>query len=363
MGLLTIESLIQNESFILSDEDPNILVSDAIYEAHSIMNELDASVNKFNIQQDTQNAIGKPEITTEGPLKMDHTGVITVDFKDPLDAMKRGIKDVLTRMWAAIQDFFKSVLNFFQSTVFRRDINILQKNFRYLQRYYTDNSAPSIKCNLTVYMSRDPFNVFINDSEILQRSIPAITNEIRILTEEIRNNHPNKSQERKYAYKEDEHSERIKSIQDEIFSKVIPSHLNPRLVTEDTIVGDIRSKYFGEKKEKLEQEIKDVITNLDSYSKLISQESFDVFKRMKDECDRSITTSLREINQFKDDVTAQKGGKDLYDMMRANVVSYKRLLSMLLRMSILYWELYYTFRTDSISAANAIINYYSHSPL
>lgn len=350
--MVTIQSLLDVESSKFDyDQDPDIYMAESVNQAMDVLIEFNEAMINMESTLDVI-PIVKDEIQVEITLTMNH------NINEIIDGVSRSFSDTVKKIITAIKDFFKSVINFFQTKIFKLDERLLKDNFKYIQAYYND-AGYSVTCPLTVYMVKNPFDEFVKDSYLLQDTVPAITREIQTLTNELRTTtNPGYLKEWVYALGKDEHNQALKNLQTEIFSKILPS-LNQKMISERTIVSDIKSKYFSETKVREEQEVKDVITSSDVYSKLISRESFESFKHMKDTSEKCVADVLKNINSFDiNQNTTVRVIPNRYDRIKDRIVAYRQLLSMLLRMSILYWELYSTFRTDCITAAKAIVATY-----
>lgn len=352
---MNIHDMLEAESLCFCDDDPVSIVVESCLAAKDVLIEVNEMVADIEVVSSIYEETKRNPVATEGLFEVD------LNLKDPLANLKRTLQIIGMKIGNAIKDLFRSILNFFQSTICRRDVQILKKDFWCIEKYYSDLSQPAIMCNLTVYMSKNPFEMYTEDSETIRRIMPVISDAIVKLTDDIRHTQLNFAQQIPYAFGKDKEDSHIKVLRNELFDKILPKKINRELLNDQTITAEVRSKYFGETKETAEQSIKDVITSKDFYAKIVSNEAFEVFKKMRTECDACLSKAMTEVDNFGLDSYKSHDksfSPNWYGKIRNRVLSYKVLLSIMLRMSMLYWELYSTFRKDAVNAAQAIIRTY-----
>jgi hypothetical protein len=263
----------------------------------------------------------------------------------------RKAKELASRIWAAIKNFFLSIFHFFQSKVFQADKMLSNTNFPIITEYY-NNRAKNITANLTEYAISDPVAEYIKDAKVLQLSIPLLRNAILniINTVETRDI-AGKANQRAMSANIDE----VQAIANHIYGGILPSGANASILSEMNISRFIRQKYFGESKHTKEQEIRDVIKHPNIYEAIMSDSSYRSFKDLFRENEKTIREASREMDKFRSELQNINVSSTFYTELQQKSFMYRRLLTTMLFTCVAYWDLYFTIYSDTLRSIRAIL--------
>jgi hypothetical protein len=265
----------------------------------------------------------------------------------------RKMKELISRVWMSIKNFFISIFHFFQSKIAQTDKLLSDTNFSKIQAYYSNNQNTNVK--LTQYSVSNPIDEYMKDSEILKTSIPKLRNAIISVISSVENPVSD------FRYKRsqnitDNNIEEVSNIIEEIYRGILPHNLNSDIANEMNISRIIRHKYFGDSKKKVSQEIKSVVDNPAIYEYIISNDAFKSFRELYKENEKTINEATKEVDRFKKSLQDIYVNSTYYSDLQRKMVIYRKLLTTMLFTVIIYWELYFTIRSDVMACARAIVN-------
>lgn len=305
-----------------------------------------------------------------------------IELRTGLHKIIDKLKEVIYRIFIAIQDFFKNIMVMIQSKLFKYDVKLLYEYGKIIKNYYeSPNSDKNITVNVTNYAIPDPISNYILDKKLLEEYIPELCNIIKDKIHDIETGpqikipldnpiqsatHPIEMIKTtmgnipwdKEALKTSEYKHLsnkkypfIETLQ-EFYSKLLKKS-NTGTISELNISQIIRDKYYGSEKKKVDKSVKLVISKPEDYFEMISEDNYNAFKTNRNNYEQIISDIKSKIREFTDNAAGLE-----YDLIAFNLSGYIKYMNILFKIPLTYWNLYYDLRNTCIICMKAIINNY-----
>ena len=344
-----IESSLQEESLDIMYESENPTevsleeLNDITFDVYDAVNECVAVESALSVQTEMQ-------IDMEIEPGAGGTMSVKIDF---LERIKQAIKKIVTNVTNFIKSIFKSIYDFFHERVITKQTETIRKNMDIVNGHIKNNNSPDLE--ITAFKMNSGLTVLdmISDMQFIDSTFNELIELINESVSDIEESPASLSQ----SLGIDGVSRKIELAIVKFKSKLVPG-INPDLVSEAELKMKLKSRYFGEEREKIQQNVKEILTSQKVVDLYINPALMRQFRDLERKASHTVSQSNKRLNTMIERLQSSEKKKIRYTMISARFKSYRKLLFLFVYAISTYWEMFLISRNEVIKSCMTVINYY-----
>lgn len=344
-----IESSLQEESLDIMYESENPTevsleeLNDITFDVYDAVNECVAVESALSVQTEMQ-------IDMEIEPGAGGTMSVKIDF---LERIKQAIRKIVTNVTNFIKSIFKTIYDFFHERVITKQTETIRKNMDIVNGHIKNNNSPDLE--ITAFKMNSGLTVLdmISDMQFIDSTFNELIELINESVSDIEESPASLSQ----SLGIDGVSRKIELAIVKFKSKLVPG-INPDLVSEAELKMKLKSRYFGEEREKIQQNVKEILTSQKVVDLYINPALMRQFRDLERKASHTVSQSNKRLNTMIERLQSSEKKKIRYTMISARFKSYRKLLFLFVYAISTYWEMFLISRNEVIKSCMTVINYY-----
>lgn len=296
------------------------------------------------------------EVTNEATIDADfdlRSG--KAKFKTSIfDTIKEAVKTVFKKVITFFENLFQNIYIFFHEKVVIRQLKLIRENRDKLDAWMkTDGKGNyEVVMNAIVFNRGSGLEFMISDIDFIKGNFDGIMKLILASVENIEREEVSMAQ----GLGMDKLTKEINKLINDFKTRMVPD-LNPDLIGEKELKSSIRNRYFGEKKIKTQQNVKEILTSDKVVDQFIDPNLLREFQTLNRKANQSVSTANRRLTDAIDKLNRSENKKIRYTQIASRFKSYRRLLTLFVTAMSTYWELFLISRNEVISACVRVIKH------
>ena len=270
------------------------------------------------------------------------------------DTIKDAVKTVFKKVIEFFKNLFQNIYIFFHEKVVIRQLKLIRENRDKLDAWIkTDGKGNyEVVMNAIVFNRGSGLEFMISDIDFIKGNFDEIMKLILASVENIEREEVSISQ----GFGMDKLTKEINKLINDFKTRMVPD-LNPDLIGEKELKSSIRNRYFGEKKIKTQQNVKEILTSDKVVDQFIDPNLLREFQTLNRKANQSVSTANRRLTDAIDKLNRSENKKIRYTQIASRFKSYRRLLTLFVTAMSTYWELFLISRNEVISACVRVIKH------
>ena len=273
---------------------------------------------------------------------------VKIDF---FERIKQAIKKIVTNISNFIKSIFKTIYDFFHERVIAKQTELIRKNMDVVNDYIKNPNSEDLEITALKMNSGLTVLDMISDMQFIDSTFNELIELINESVSDIEENQASLSQ----GLGIDGVSRKIESAIVKFKSKLVPG-INPDLVSESELKMKLKSRYFGEEREKIQQNVKDILTSQKVIDLYTNPALMRQFRDLERKASHTVSTSNKRLNMMIERLQSSDKKKIRYTMISARFKSYRKLLFLFVYAISTYWEMFLISRNEVIKACMKVIN-------
>lgn len=296
------------------------------------------------------------EVTNEATIDADFDlRAGKAKFKTSIfDTIKEAVKTVFKKVITFFENLFQNIYIFFHEKVVIRQLKLIRENRDKLDAWMkTDGKGNyEVVMNAIVFNRGSGLEFMISDIDFIKGNFDEIMKLILASVENIEREEVSMAQ----GLGMDKLTKEINKLINDFKTRMVPD-LNPDLIGEKELKSSIRNRYFGEKKIKTQQNVKEILTSDKVVDQFIDPNLLREFQTLNRKANQSVSTANRRLTDAIDKLNRSENKKIRYTQIASRFKSYRRLLTLFVTAMSTYWELFLISRNEVISACVRVIKH------
>lgn len=296
------------------------------------------------------------EVTNEATIDADFDlRAGKAKFKTSIfDTIKDAVKTVFKKVITFFENLFQNIYIFFHEKVVIRQLKLIRENRDKLNAWMkTDGKGNyEVVMNAIVFNRGSGLEFMISDIDFIKGNFDEIMKLILASVENIEREEVSMAQ----GLGMDKLTKEINKLINDFKTRMVPD-LNPDLIGEKELKSSIRNRYFGEKKIKTQQNVKEILTSDKVVDQFIDPNLLREFQTLNRKANQSVSTANRRLTDAIDKLNRSENKKIRYTQIASRFKSYRRLLTLFVTAMSTYWELFLISRNEVISACVRVIKH------
>lgn len=296
------------------------------------------------------------EVTNEATIDADFDlRAGKAKFKTSIfDTIKEAVKTVFKKVITFFENLFQNIYIFFHEKVVIRQLKLIRENRDKLDAWMkTDGKGNyEVVMNAIVFNRGSGLEFMISDIDFIKGNFDGIMKLILASVENIEREEVSMAQ----GLGMDKLTKEINKLINDFKTRMMPD-LNPDLIGEKELKSSIRNRYFGEKKIKTQQNVKEILTSDKVVDQFIDPNLLREFQTLNRKVNQSVSTANRRLTDAIDKLNRSENKKIRYTQIASRFKSYRRLLTLFVTAMSTYWELFLISRNEVISACVRVIKH------
>lgn len=296
------------------------------------------------------------EVTNEATIDADFDlRAGKAKFKTSIfDTIKEAVKTVFKKVITFFENLFQNIYIFFHEKVVIRQLKLIRENRDKLDAWMkTDGKGNyEVVMNAIVFNRGSGLEFMISDIDFIKGNFDGIMKLILASVENIEREEVSMAQ----GLGMDKLTKEINKLINDFKTRMVPD-LNPDLIGEKELKSSIRNRYFGEKKIKTQQNVKEILTSDKVVDQFIDPNLLMEFQTLNRKANQSVSTANRRLTDAIDKLNRSENKKIRYTQIASRFKSYRRLLTLFVTAMSTYWELFLISRNEVISACVRVIKH------
>lgn len=270
------------------------------------------------------------------------------------DTIKEAVKTVFKKVITFFKNLFQNIYIFFHEKVVIRQLKLIRENRDKLDAWMkTDGKGNyEVVMNAIVFNRGSGLEFMISNIDFIKGNFDKIMKLILASVENIEREEASMAQ----GLGIDKLTKEINKLINDFKTRMVPD-LNPDLIGEKELKSSIRNRYFGEKKIKTQQNVKEILTSDKVVDQFIDPNLLREFQTLNRKANQSVSIANRRLTDAIDKLNRSENKKIRYTQIASRFKFYRRLLTLFVTAMSTYWELFLISRNEVISACVRVIKH------
>lgn len=343
-----IESSLAEESvdIMFESENPTEValeeLTDVTFDICDVMNECVAVESALSVQMEMQ-------IDMEIEPGAGGSMSVKINF---FERIKEAIKKIVTSVTNFIKSIFKTIYDFFHERVIAKQTELIRKNMDIINDYIKNPNSEELEITALKMNSGLTVLDMISDMQFIDSTFNDLIELINESVSDIEESPASLTQ----SLGIDSVSRKIEMEIVKFKSKLVPG-INPDLISESELKTKLKSRYFGEEREKIQQNVKGILTSQKVIDLYINPALMRQFRDLERKASHTVSQSNKRLNMMIERLQSSDKKKIRYTMISARFKSYRKLLFLFVYAISTYWEMFLISRNEVIKSCIVIINH------